>query len=451
MTFALSQPKEDPVGNEVQELQTGTYCTDNATQTVFSIDTIESLKYTNKVLTLKIRQLQTKFNKIKQELLIEKDKNEIMDYRVIKKIKEDVEGMDSQAIFLMDQINNYKKKKPNWSEMTIRQCITWRYCSPKGYEYPRHSFLKLPCKSTLNKYLASGNQNLIENRLMSEIKNLNSVEKFCSLIIDDMAVKEHVTYSKLEDKIFGLAYNNEGKEPKIVNQLLCFVIQGLTTKYIIPASYHFHRQLNSEKLHELTLDVLKLLSNCGFIVIRIVADNHKSNTALFRRFGKGQLLNYIQHPFNPGFNLFFSFDYCHLLKNARNIFLDHDMASTDGIISASYLKELYQIQEHLTIKPVRFLRKKHLYPSNFQKMKVYPAVQIFSPPVTASLKYLSEHGGAEFDHFKSCLPTVVYMETMYKFFQVHDVSNRKQYIKCRDSNTAPYLDFNDERLLWPVL
>jgi hypothetical protein len=53
------------------------------------------------------------------------------------------------------------------------------------------------------------------------------------------------------------------------------------------------------------------------------------------------------------------------------------MASADGIISANYLKTLLDMQENLIIKPVRFLTRKHLYPSNLEKMKVYPAVQIF--------------------------------------------------------------------------
>jgi hypothetical protein len=40
---------------------------------------------------------------------------------------------------------------------------------------------------------------------------------------------------------------------------------------------------------------------------------------------------------------FFSFDYCHAVKNARNLFLDHDLASSEGMISASYLKEFKKI------------------------------------------------------------------------------------------------------------
>jgi hypothetical protein len=99
------------------------------------------------------------------------------------------------------------------------------------------------------------------------------------------------------------------------------------------------------------------------------------------------------------------------------LFLDHDMASSDG-------------------------------QSNFEKIKVYLAVQIFSPRVTASLVYLADHGGEELAHFKDCTATVKYMETIYKFFQLHDVSNKTQHIHQRDANTAPYNNINDARLSW---
>jgi hypothetical protein len=89
------------------------------------------------------------------------------------------------------------------------------------------------------------------------------------------------------------------------------------------------------------------------------------------------LQNVIAHPYNPGLKFFMSFDYCHALQNGRNLFLDHNMASSDGIITANYLKELLGIQEKLIIKPVRYLTKKHIYPSNVEKIKVHLAVQIF--------------------------------------------------------------------------
>jgi hypothetical protein len=37
----------------------------------------------------------------------------------------DANNMNLQAILILDQIKNYNKKNPRWSEMTIHQCIAW--------------------------------------------------------------------------------------------------------------------------------------------------------------------------------------------------------------------------------------------------------------------------------------------------------------------------------------
>jgi hypothetical protein len=41
--------------------------------------------------------------------------------------------------FILDQLRNYTLTRPKWSEATIRQCIAWRYASPKGYEFTRRT------------------------------------------------------------------------------------------------------------------------------------------------------------------------------------------------------------------------------------------------------------------------------------------------------------------------
>lgn len=42
------------------------------------------------------------------------------------------------------------------------------------------------------------------------------------------------------------------------------------------------------------------------------------------------------------------------------------------------------------MRPVRFLTRKHVYPSNIEKMSVRPAVQLLSAAVTAAVSYLKD-------------------------------------------------------------
>ena len=89
---------------------------------------------------------------------------------------------------------------------------------------------------------------------------------------------------------------------------------------------------------------------------------------------------------------------------------------------------------------MRFLTRKHLYPSNFEKL--------FSPPVTAGIKYLVVQDGVWNYNFTTSLAIVEYMEMMYKFFQIHDVSDRVQHIRQRNEDCTPYVSVDDEKLRW---
>jgi hypothetical protein len=78
-------------------------------------------------------------------------------------------------------------------------------------------------------------------------------------------------------------------------------------------------------------------------------------------------------------------------------------------------------------------------------MNVLRAIQVFSPAVSSPLKFLQENNDARFQGVDA---TVKYIETMYNFFQIHNVSNKNYYIRSLESAVAPYVDISDERLHW---
>jgi hypothetical protein len=195
------------------------------------------------------------------------------------------------------------------------------------------------------------------------------------------------------------------------------------------------------------MNILQVITGCGFNIICLVSDNHKSNVALFRHFGNGSLKTSIPHPIVEGLKLFMSFDYCHAIKNARNIFLNHDMADSNGIISSTYLKNIYNLQKDMIIKPVKFLTRKHIKPNTFEKMNVLRAIQIFSPVITNLLIYLQQNATSRCD-FSNAGATINFMHIMYRFFKIHDASDRQQHIHQLDPDSAPYKQITDECLNW---
>lgn len=114
-----------------------------------------------------------------------------------------------KATFILEQICNFGKKVPRWSEKMIRNCVLWNAASPKGYNLVREIGLcTLPCKSTLSRFLGPitgeiGVTSLIKSRLGEECSKLNDYEKCASIITDEMAIRQQYVYDKKVDTFFG--------------------------------------------------------------------------------------------------------------------------------------------------------------------------------------------------------------------------------------------------------
>ncbi|KAH7963757.1 hypothetical protein HPB52_022721 [Rhipicephalus sanguineus] len=214
--------------------------------------------------------------------------------------------------------------------------------------------LRLPCRSTLQKFVGSssgetGVTSLIRERLEVERRSLLSEkEPYCSLIVDEMTIQQKVIYDRQVDKIFGLV-----------------------------------------DVHHQVEELMKAVEEIGFRIVRIVTDNHQTNAAMFRDMSDDNTLQHVvPHPVREGDPLFLSFDPSHLIKNLRTNFLEREM--TDGvepIRGGFFLKMLFNIQKDMLVKPVRLLSRSHVEPSNLEKMKVCRATLIFSSAVVAILEF----------------------------------------------------------------
>ena len=293
-----------------------------------------------------LQNLQEKFDSARQEL---KNITNSAFLKSARKIFNDSSN-SPRAQFLHDSILNYSSKKPKWTESSIRECILFHHVSPRGYLHAKKRLMKLPCKNTLKQYTGSiatqeGVNNLIKERLTQELLLLNESEKFASLIIDEMAIQPKCLYDKGLDMVFGFS---GAKKKVLANRLLCFVINGLSTNYQIPCAYFFTKNLSGKKLFSLTSKVISEVENCGFLIVRVVTDNHKSNALMFRKFSQGKIKPVIPHPCDDKRLLFLSFDPSHIIKNLRNQFLEKQMCGKENFITGDYVKKIYEMQKNET-------------------------------------------------------------------------------------------------------
>jgi hypothetical protein len=76
----------------------------------------------------------------------------------------------------------------------------WRFCSAKGYRFCPNNLIKLPSKSTILRHLRrfNGQNKLIKERMCAELSQFrHPIERTCSLVIDDMSIKEKMHYRRL--------------------------------------------------------------------------------------------------------------------------------------------------------------------------------------------------------------------------------------------------------------
>ncbi|XP_070395811.1 uncharacterized protein [Dermacentor albipictus] len=107
------------------------------------------------------------------------------------------------------------------------------------------------------------------------------------------------------------------------------------------------------------------------------------------------------------------------------------------------------MQQGSLVKPVRFLTRKHVFPTNIEKMNVKRAIQVLSPAVTAALKLLQEQAGHTCDaSFAGVGPTVEFMDTVHRWFMLMDVSNCTQHIHQNNADCKQFEFTSDERLIW---
>lgn len=201
----------------------------------------------------KLQKLQERCDEFREQ--VKKFEEDRAVHSVVK-IRDAAKEGEKSARFLLEQVENFAKARPTWQETTVRECVLWKACSRKGYDHVRsRNLLNLPCRSTLQRFVGSstgetGVTRLIRERLQTERQGFRSDnEAYCSLIVDEMSVQQKLIYDRQVDRIFGLIdaqCEGPARASEVANRLLCFVLRGLSTAYVIPAGYFFTKNLKHD-------------------------------------------------------------------------------------------------------------------------------------------------------------------------------------------------------------
>ena len=215
--------------------------------------------------------------------------------------------------------------------------------------------------------------------LKLRVNNMNQQDRNCSLVLDEMALKQHLDYDKSVDVVFGI------KNKKPLNQALVFIIRGIATKWKQPIAYFFSNStVSTVNLIKFIQEAISKVQDCGLLVRCIVCDQGSTNIAALKILCFSKIKSYIQHPSLKN-RIHIIFDPPHIIKSVRNNLMRHNINIDGNIVSWNHIRMLYELDKCNPIRLAPKLTDKHLDPGAFLKMRVNLATQVLSHQVATAL------------------------------------------------------------------
>ncbi|ODM89420.1 Transposable element P transposase [Orchesella cincta] len=165
------------------------------------------------------------------------------------------------------------------------------------------------------------------------------------------------------------------------------------------------------------------LEKVGLQVVGFVSDGAATNKSMWRELGittkRGNgIVNSITNPVDEGRQVFFLCDIPHILKCIRNNFYNKENVKWgEQIISWTYYKALYDVDNKSDLRIVPKLTPRDIAPGPFQKMSVASAAHVFSNSTANGLKAYREIGQNNF--FQKSEPTENFTRLLNDLFDAY--------------------------------
>lgn len=245
--------------------------------------------------------------------------------------------------------------------------------------------------------------------------------ELCSVVFDEMVIKEAVEYNRERDEVEGLEdFGLSGGRTKLVaNHATVFLVRGLMANWKQPLGYFLSSgPMDGKLLHSLLLDCIDRVEEVGLRVKVVVADQGSNNRKAFRLAGVSEM-----HPFfaHRGEKIHVLFDPPHLLKNIRNNFKKNGFLVDGVTVNWQHMETFYHADKQSPVRIAPKLTDKHISLPPFANLKVKYATQVLSHSIAAGLSTLV--------HFE-VLPeaankTVEFIDRFDKLFNVFNSSTLK--------------------------
>ncbi|GFO29492.1 transposable element p transposase [Plakobranchus ocellatus] len=209
-------------------------------------------------------------------------------------------------------------------------------------------------------------------------------KKLCTLVFDEMAIKEAVCYYPKHDVVRGFEdYAHLGRSRYIANLACVFMARGLTANWKQPFGFEFSSgTVKDVLLKQLILIAITKLEQIGLCVKAVICDQGSNNVAVTKSLGVSSSTPYFMHN---GTQYFVIYDPPHLIKSIRNNLHKSGLKCGISEVSWKYVEGFYAHDCKLPVRMAPKLTDKHIKLPPLAALRVKLATQVMSHSVAAGI------------------------------------------------------------------
>lgn len=300
-----------------------------------------------------------------------------------------------------------QKYKPRGRRFTLEDkifALSVSKQSGKAYRY-LSSIFSLPSRKVLSSLLSKipfncGINRSIFDHIKTRVEKLNSINKHCVLMFDEVSLEPGLSYNQKNDRIDGFVdFGGSDRRTHFADHALVFLIKGIHRKWKMPVCFYFVEGTTATSdLVRIIKEVVREIRKTGLHIVSTISDQGATNQAAIRKLLnetnefciKQSKENRFQGYVIDGEEIVHIYDFPHLMKGIRNGLLEKDLYfSKDGVqkvASWKHIVKMYEIDKNRgAYSQFVKLTDEHVYPLKIKKMRVKNCTQVFSHTVATAM------------------------------------------------------------------
>ncbi|XP_068228839.1 uncharacterized protein [Palaemon carinicauda] len=210
-----------------------------------------------------------------------------------------------------------------------------------------------------------------------------SANRICSIMMDSVDLKKQHSYNYKNDRWIGHLEFGGGLEPcdsdeiPLATEVLIFTAVGIGSPWKLPFGYFLNKGMAGEELHNLLLEAISCLQDCGLNVRAVVCEGSVSTVKMGTLLGckiHTKLLNEMTtgfpNPSNPQQKIHLVFGFQHVFTLLRHLLEDKGVlrSSIYGVIRWKFFKQLLAHKRKNKPGPIKSLSANHREFSHLQSI-----------------------------------------------------------------------------------